>query len=118
MTDSPRARVVDWYGKLSKAYSRAPVHGCTQQSLVGLEDYRTADRFAQSPWACVLGYEELIDGFANRSLSSKIWDDTIGEVWGHTVIGMDGDEHRLEEYLAPIVEQRRADPGDDLISLL
>jgi cytochrome P450 len=100
MTESPRARVVDWYGQLSKALENAAVHRCTQQSLVGLEDYRTVDRFSKSEnWACILGYEELAEGFSNRSLSSKIQDDTIGPVWGHTVIGMDGEEHRLHRGL-------------------
>ena len=108
MTDSPRSRVIDWYEGLSEALDTAPVHACTQQSLVGLADYRTADRFASSEWACILGYEELAAGFANRSLSSKIWDDTIGEVWGHTVIGMDGEEHRLHRGLIAQAFTRKA----------
>lgn len=108
MTDSPRARVVDWYGELAKALERSPVHACTQQSLVGLEDYRTAERFANSDWACILGYEELAEAFGNRSLSSKIWDDTIGKVWGHTVIGMDGEEHRLHRGLITQAFTRKA----------
>lgn len=108
MTDSPRSRVVDWYGALSEALEKAPVQACTQQSLVGLQDYRTADRFASSEWACVLGYDELVEGFGNRSLSSKIWDDTIGKVWGHTVIGMDGEEHRLHRGLIAQAFTRKA----------
>jgi hypothetical protein len=57
MTESPRAQVVDWYGQLSKALEQAPVHRCTQQSLVGLQDYRTVERFSKSAsWACILGY--------------------------------------------------------------
>jgi hypothetical protein len=56
MTESPRAQVVDWYGRLSKALEQAPVHRCTQQSLVGLQDYRTVDRFSTSAsCACMLG---------------------------------------------------------------
>ncbi|WP_319453138.1 MULTISPECIES: cytochrome P450 [unclassified Mycobacterium] len=109
MTESPRARVVDWYGPLSEALGRAPAHPCTQQSLVGLEDFRTVDRFTQNTsWACLLGYDEVAEGFSNRDLTSKIQDDTIGPVWGHTVIGMDGEEHRLHRGLIAQAFTRKA----------
>src|SRR5207249_3768062 len=48
------------------------------------------------------------EALADRRLSSAIWDRTIGLVWGHTIIGMDGDEHRKHRGMISQAFTRRA----------
>lgn len=94
--ETPRSTfIVDLYTPLAEARRRAPVHATTQASLTGKEDYRTQKEFTDVSFSCVLDFDHAQQALTDDRLSSKIWDMTIGQVWGHSIIGMDGDEHRL-----------------------
>jgi cytochrome P450 len=91
--ETPRSKIIDLYGPLAEARSRAPVHNRKQAELIGAEDYRKADAF-QVPFSCALSFDSCQKALNDERLSSKFWQDTIGPVWGTTIIGMDGPEHR------------------------
>jgi len=93
--DDPRYEVVDLYGPLGKARRQAPVHDTTQIDLAGFADFRTVSSHAQRNKVCVLGFELAQDVLKQPSVfSNRIREETIGPVWGHTILGMDGEEHR------------------------
>ncbi len=93
--ETPRSTfIVDLYSPLAEARRKATVHSTTQASLTGKQDYRTQKEFTDVSFTCVLGFDHAQQALADERLSSKIWDLTIGQVWGHSIIGMDGDEHR------------------------
>ncbi|WP_084505715.1 cytochrome P450 [Nocardia harenae] len=99
LADSPRFRVVDLYGPLVEARTRAAVHQTTQANLLESADYRRIDAYQDVPWACALSFEAAQQTLSHPAMSSTIWDRTIGQVWGHTIIGMDGEEHRVHRGL-------------------
>ncbi|AEF37804.1 cytochrome P450 226B1 Cyp226B1 [Mycolicibacter sinensis] len=96
--ETPRSRIVDLYGPLAQARSKAPVHNRKQAELIGAEDYRKQEAF-QVPFSCALSYETCQEALNDERLSSRFWQDTIGHVWGTTIIGMDGTEHRRHRSL-------------------
>ncbi len=92
---TPRSTfIVDLYEPLAEARRKAPVHLSTQAALTGNKDYRTQKEFTDVSFSCVLGFDHAQEALADERLSSTIWDLTIGQVWGHSIIGMDGAEHR------------------------
>lgn len=97
--ETPRSRVVDLYGPLAQAREQAHVHLTTQSALLGLEDYRKQAAFNEVQFACVLSYAECAEALGNPAMSSRFWNDTIGHVWGMTIIGMDGADHRRHRAL-------------------
>jgi len=106
--ETPRDRVVDLYGPLGEARRRAPVHACRQADLLGIEDYRKQEAFTKVTYACVLGFEECQQALSDERLSSRFWLDTIGQVWGRNIIGMDGAEHRRHRGLISQAFTRRS----------
>ncbi|MEB3071487.1 cytochrome P450 [[Mycobacterium] vasticus] len=92
--ETPRSRIVDLYAPLAEARDRAPVHACKQADLLGMEDYRKQEAFTRVPFFCALSFEHVQQALADERFSSKFWQETIGEVWGDTIISMDGDPHR------------------------
>lgn len=92
--DSPRHRVEDLYGPLAAARARCPIHTAPQIDLIGGERYRSAEPYREAEFVAILGYDEVTAALNDPRASSAIWDATVGKVWGHTIIGMDGDEHR------------------------
>jgi cytochrome P450 len=106
--ETPRSRIVDLYGPLAEARRRAPVHPGKQAELIGAEDYRKQEAFTNAPFSCVLSYEHCQQALGDERLSSKFWLDTIGHVWGHNIIGMDGPEHRRHRGLITQAFTRRS----------
>lgn len=94
IAETPRSRIVDLYGPLAEARRQAPVHPCKQADLIGVEDYRKQEVFTRVPFFCALSYEHVQQALADDRFSSRFWQGTIGQVWGETIISMDGDEHR------------------------
>jgi cytochrome P450 len=93
--ESPRTAVADLYGPLAAARERHPVQPHGQSALVGLADFRTMSHFTDRPLYSLLGFDEVQAGFADsETFSSSIHNETIGQVWGHTLLGMDGARHR------------------------
>jgi cytochrome P450 len=93
--ESPRTRVTDYYGPLAQARGRCPVQPQGHSALVGLEDFRTMSVFSERPIYALLGHAETRRGFMDaESMSSSIHNLTIGQVWGETLLGMDGAQHR------------------------
>jgi cytochrome P450 len=92
--ETPRSRIVDLYGPLAEARRRAPVQPHKQAELIGAEDYRKQEAFTKVSFSCALSYEHCQQALNDERLSSRFWQDTIGHVWGKTIIGMDGVEHR------------------------
>jgi cytochrome P450 len=105
--ETPRSRIVDLYGPLADARRQAPVHLSKQAELIGAEDYRSQEAF-QVPFACALSFEHCQQALSDDRLSSKFWDQTIGKVWGHTIIGMDGAEQRRHRGLISQAFTRRS----------
>ncbi len=106
--ETPRSRVVDIYQPLAEARRRAPVHHRKQAELVGQEDYRKQEAFNKVSFACALSFEHCQQALADERLSSRFWQDTIGHVWGQTIIGMDGLEHRRHRGLISQAFTRRS----------
>ncbi|KZS57877.1 hypothetical protein A4G26_14825 [Mycobacterium kansasii] len=106
--ETPRSRIVDLYGPLAAARRRAPVHPMTQAALIGQDDYRTQKEFTKASFSCVLSFEHCQQALTDERLSSRFWDETIGQVWGHTIIGMDGSEHRQHRALISQAFTRRS----------
>lgn len=92
--ETPRSHIVELYGPLAEARRQAPVHLCKQAELIGAEDYRKQAAFTNVSFACALSFETCQQALSDERLSSRFWQDTIGHVWGKTIIGMDGPEHR------------------------
>jgi cytochrome P450 len=98
--ESPRTEVRDLYGPLNAARNACPVQAKGQSELAGFEDYRTMSAFTERPLFSLLGFEEARRGFADvETLSSTIHNETIGQVWGETLLGMDGLQHRQNRAL-------------------
>jgi cytochrome P450 len=92
--ESPRTEVVDLYGPIAKWRAEHPVQPMGQSALVGREDFRTMSTFSERPLYSLLGYEEVRAAFGDGdTFSSSIHNETIGLVWGETIIGMDGAKH-------------------------
>jgi cytochrome P450 len=106
--ETPRSRIVDLYGPLANARRRAPVHPTSQAALLGQEDYRKQEAFAKASFSCALSFEHCQAALTNSALSSRFWQDTIGHVWGQTIIGMDGAEHRRHRGLIAQAFTRRS----------
>jgi cytochrome P450 len=104
--ETPRSRIVDLYGPLAAARRRAPVHPMTQAALIGQDDYRK--EFTEVSFSCALSFEHCQQALTDERLSSRFWDETIGQVWGHTIIGMDGSEHRRHRALISQAFTRRS----------
>jgi cytochrome P450 len=92
--ETPRSLIVDLYTPLAEARRRAPVHLQKQAELIGAEDYRKQEAFTKVSFASALSFEQCQQALNDERLSSRFWQDTIGHVWGQTIIGMDGPEHR------------------------
>lgn len=105
--ETPRSRIVDLYGPLAESRRKAPVHLAKQAELIGAEDYRKQEAF-QVPFACALSFEACQQALNHERLSSRFWQDTIGHVWGQTIIGMDGAEHRRHRGLISQAFTRRS----------
>lgn len=90
-TETPLSRLGDIYGPLSAARRRAPVQRGHEASLAGLQEARSIAAFSQPDAFCVLGYDECVEGLSDSAMSNRLWG---GLVWGRSIIGMDGDEHR------------------------
>jgi cytochrome P450 len=95
-TESPRAQVGEFHGPLAEARSRCPVQPHSQSTLVGFEDYRKAmSVFSERPVYALIGHAQTRQGFMDTSVfSSSIHNETIAQVWGETLLGMDGAQHR------------------------
>ncbi|TAM64479.1 cytochrome P450 [Mycobacterium sp.] len=106
--ETPRSRIVELYGPLGEARRRAPVHHQKQAELIGVEDYRKQEAFNKVSFSCALSYETCQQALADDRMSSKFWLDTIGHVWGRTIIGMDGSEHRRHRGLITQAFTRRS----------
>jgi cytochrome P450 len=106
--ETPRSRIVDLYGPLAEARRQAPVHLRKQAELIGAEDYRKQAAFTAVSFSCALTYETCQQALNDERLSSRFWQDTIGHVWGKTIIGMDGSEHRRHRGLLSQAFTRRS----------
>lgn len=92
--ESPRTEVVDLYGPIAQRRAEHPVQPMGQSALVGREDFRTMSTFSERPLYSLLGYDEVRAAFGDGdTFSSSIHNETIGLVWGETIIGMDGVKH-------------------------
>ncbi|MGH3556357.1 MAG: cytochrome P450 [Mycobacterium sp.] len=92
--ESPRTEVVDLYGPIAKWRAEHPVQPMGQSALVGREDFRTMSTFSERPLYSLLGYDEVRAAFGDGdTFSSSIHNETIGMVWGETLLGMDGAKH-------------------------
>jgi cytochrome P450 len=92
---NPMTVVRNLYGPLAEARRQAPVHSAGQPELAGIDDFRVIPQFADRPIFSTLSYETTAEVLGDGArFSSSIWDMTIGQVWGHTIIGMDDPEHR------------------------
>lgn len=106
--ETPRSRIVELYGPLAEARRRAPVHAAKQAELIGAEDYRKQEAFTKVDFSCALSFEHCQQALNDDRLSSKFWQDTIGHVWGQTIIGMDGPDHRRHRGLISQAFTRRS----------
>jgi cytochrome P450 len=92
---SPRTQVRDLHTPLGAARDRCPVQRGSQSQIAGFEDYRTMQVFSERPLFSLLGFPEVRIGFGDaQTYSSAIHNETIGQVWGETLLGMDGQRHR------------------------
>lgn len=93
---SPRAQVREFHGPLAEARTRCPVQPHSQSTLVGFEDYRKAMAvFSERPVYALIGHAQTRQGFMDTgAFSSSIHNETIAQVWGETLLGMDGAQHR------------------------
>lgn len=111
-SDDPRFEVVDLYGPLGKARRQAPVHETTQIALAGFADFRSVSSHAERHKVCVLGFDLAQDVLKRPEVfSNRIREETIGPVWGHTILGMDGEEHRRHRGLISKAFSSRAMDG-------
>ncbi len=93
---SPRTRVKDLYGPLAAARSQSPVQPRGQSAIVGYEDFRTMKPFRERPLYSLLGFDVVQAAFKDgATFSSRIHNETIGVVWGETLLGMDDPDHRI-----------------------
>jgi cytochrome P450 len=106
--ETPRSRIIELYGPLAEARRRAPVHPHKQAELIGAEDYRKQEAFTKVSFSCALSFEHCQQALNDERLSSRFWQDTIGHVWGQTIIGMDGAEHRRHRGLISQAFTRKA----------
>ncbi|WP_019875897.1 cytochrome P450 [Sporichthya polymorpha] len=93
---SPRAQVAEFHRPIAEARARCPVQPHSQSTLVGFEDYRKAmSVFSERPVFALIGHGETKRGFMDTEVfSSSIHNETIAQVWGETLLGMDGEQHR------------------------
>jgi len=109
---SPRNAVADLFGPIAAARAQCPVQPMGQSALLGLEDFRTMSQFNERPLYSLIGYDEARTGFAEAAtFSSSIHNETIGQVWGETLLGMDGDKHRRYRGLIAQAFRRKAIDG-------
>jgi cytochrome P450 len=112
IADSPRNAVADLYGPIAVARAQCPVQPKGQSALLGLDDFRTMSQFNERPLYSLIGYDEARTGFAEAAtFSSSIHNETIGQVWGETLLGMDGDQHRRYRGLIAQAFRRKAIDG-------
>ena len=106
---SPRTEVRDLYGPLNAARANCPVQKGSQSEIAGFEDFRTMPVFSERPLFSLLGFAEVRAGFgAAEIFSSSIHNETIGQVWGETLLGKDGQDHRRYRELISHAFRRRA----------
>jgi cytochrome P450 len=106
---SPRNEVADLHTPIAVARAECPVQPKGQSALLGLEDFRTMSQFTERPLYSLIGYDEARTGFAEAAtFSSSIHNETIGQVWGETLLGMDGDKHRRYRGLIAQAFRRKA----------
>lgn len=106
---SPRTAIRDLQGPLGIARDRCPVQPGSQSQIAGFEDYRTMSLFSERPLFSLLGFAEVRTGFGDAErFSSAIHNETIGQVWGETLLGMDGEQHRRYRDLIAHAFRRRA----------
>lgn len=106
---SPRTNIRDLHGPLGVARDRCPVQRGSQSEIAGFEDYRTMSMFSERPLFSLLGFAEVRTGFGDAErFSSAIHNETIGQVWGETLLGMDGEQHRRYRDLIAHAFRRRA----------
>lgn len=109
---SPRNAVADLYGPIAAARAECPVQPKGQSALLGLEDFRTMSQFNERPLYSLIGYDEARTGFGEAAtFASSIHNETIGQVWGETLLGMDGDKHRRYRGLIAQAFRRKAIDG-------
>jgi cytochrome P450 len=93
--NSPRTQVRDLHGPIGIARDQCPVQPGSQSEIAGFQDYRTMQVFSDRPQFSLLGFAEARGGFGDaEAYSSSIHNETIGQVWGETLLGMDGAQHR------------------------
>lgn len=94
--ESPRAQVREFHRPIAEARARCPVQPHSQSTLVGFEDYRKAmSVFSERPVYALIGHAQTRQGFMDTDVfSSSIHNETIAQVWGETLLGMDGAQHR------------------------
>lgn len=115
---SPRNEIADFHTPIAAARAECPVQPKGQSALLGLEDFRTMSQFNERPLYSLIGYDETRTGFGEASVfSSSIHNETIGQVWGETLLGMDGEQHRRYRGLIAQAFRRKAIDGwrDDVI---
>ncbi len=93
---SPRTRIKDLYGPLAAARAECPVQPRGQSAIVGYEDFRTMKQFHERPLFSLLGFDVVQAAYKDgATFSSSIHNETIGLVWGETLLGMDDPDHRI-----------------------
>ncbi|MBW3662296.1 MAG: cytochrome P450 [Actinobacteria bacterium] len=108
-TADPRLQIEDPYGPLGEARRAAAVHPVSQYEIVGLGDHREMSQFRDRPIFSVLRFDTVHEMLRDPTrFSSRIREETIGQVWGHTILGMDGDEHRRHRGLVSQAFGRKA----------
>jgi cytochrome P450 len=112
IASSPRNAVADLHSPIAAAREECPVQPRGQSALLGLEDFRTMSQFTERPLYSLIGYDAARTGFAEAAIfSSAIHNETIGQVWGETLLGMDGDKHRRYRGLIAQAFRRKAIDG-------
>jgi cytochrome P450 len=107
--NSPRTRVRDLHGPIGAARDRCPVQPGSQSEIAGFADYRTMQVFSDRNQFSLLGFAEVRNGFGDADVySSSIHNETIGQVWGETLLGMDGEQHRHYRDLIAYAFRRKA----------
>lgn len=101
MMASPRWLVGDLYGPLAIARAQSPVHPVSQWVLTGFGEHQhTLPIFADRPIFSAVGYRAVHRAFSDgATFSSAIHNQTIGQVWGETLLGLDDPEHRIHREL-------------------
>lgn len=95
LAPTPRDSVRDLYGPLGAARRAASVQPKTQVEIVGLAEFRSMSAYRGRPVFVALGYDPCVHVLSDPAIfSSRFHAETIGQVWGHTILGMDDPDHR------------------------